>query len=129
LQAPLNKALELMIHAFLQRRANFKRLLQATQRVGAELEARGYGYWLSQAESTPEMHFHREIDGLTMYFDVDWYKGKDGSLFVDLVGSANLPTNFGVRPRYYFVLRPGTHNDRSSGSSSSGCATSARRST
>ena len=95
-----------MIRRFLDRRANFKRLLKVTQLVGAELEARGYKYWRSEAARAAEMHFRREVDGLPMSFDVDWHSRKDGSLFVDVVGYADLPTNFGVRPRYYFVTRP-----------------------
>jgi len=92
-----------MIREFLTRRENFKRLLRATELVGEELSAKSYDFW--QSQETPEMHFRRDIDGLAMHFDIDWYKRGDGSLFVDIVGSGPLPTNFGVRPRQYFVVK------------------------
>lgn len=92
-----------MIRVFLARRENFRRLLRATESVGEELSAKSYEFW--QSQQAPEMHFHRDIDGLAMHFDIDWHKRKDGSLFVDIVGSGSLPTIFGVRPRHYFVVK------------------------
>ncbi len=93
-----------MIREYLNKRANFKKLLIATELVGNELEGYGYEYWLSKQE--PEMHLQRNIEGLSMHFDIDWHKRKDGKIFVDIVGRSSLPTNFGAQPRYYFTVQP-----------------------
>ena len=93
-----------MFREYLNRRENFKKLLKATELIGSEFKSYGYEYWLSQQES--EIHFQRNVEGLNMHFDIDWYKQNDGKLFIDIVGRGSLPTNFGVQPRCYFVVFP-----------------------
>jgi len=93
-----------MIRDYLNRRANFKKVLVATELVGKELESYGYEYWLAKQKS--EMHFQRTVEGLIMHFDIDWHKRSNGKISVDLVGRSPLPTNFGVQPRYYFTVEP-----------------------
>jgi len=93
-----------MIRDYLNRRANFKKLLVATEMVGKELEGYGYEYWLTKQD--PEMHFQRNVEGLNMHFDIDLHKRKNGKISVDVVGHSSLPTNFGVQPRYYFTIQP-----------------------
>ncbi|HSH98905.1 MAG: hypothetical protein ACAH07_06150 [Methylophilaceae bacterium] len=93
-----------MIREYLNRRANFKKSLLATELVGKELESYGYDYWLVKQES--EMHFQRNFENLIMHFDIDWHKHKNGQISVDIVGRSSLPTNFGVQPRYYFTVQP-----------------------
>lgn len=92
-----------MIKSFLEKRANFRRALSATEAVTTELKAKGYSYWSAQGS---ELHFTKTVAGLEMHFDVDWYRRKDGSLFVDVVGRSRKPTNFGACPRQYFVVPP-----------------------
>jgi hypothetical protein len=92
-----------MIRQYLNRRANIKKLLLATELVGKELKNYGYDYWLSQQES--EMHFQRNFESLIMHFDIDLHKRKNGKISVDIVGRSALPTNFGIQPRYYFTVQ------------------------